>query len=56
MITRKELRATWEMIQNTPGNFDPEVDEQLDLIRAGGGLEVVTPERAEALRARVRKK
>ena len=56
VITRKELRATWEMIQNAPGDFDPEVDEQLDLIRAAEALEVVTPERAEALRARVRKK
>jgi len=55
VISRQELRATWETIQNAPGDFDPEVDERLDLIRAAEALGVVDAERAEALRARVRK-
>ncbi len=50
VMPREELRATWERIHNREGNFDPNVDEKLDLIKAAEALEVVTPERAQRMR------
>jgi SAM-dependent methyltransferase len=56
VLSREELRATWETIQNLPGDFDPDVDDKLDLLRAAEAIGVVSAERAEVLRARVTKK
>jgi SAM-dependent methyltransferase len=53
LLTRDELRATWEAIRDTQGAFDPQADESLDLIRAAECLGVFGKERAEALRAKV---
>jgi SAM-dependent methyltransferase len=53
LLTRDELRATWEAIRDTPGEFDPKVDESLDLIRATECLGIFGKERAEELRAKV---
>lgn len=54
LIGREELRATWERIENTEGEFDPRIHEPLDLIRAAEAIHVVDPEKAQALRERVR--
>ncbi len=56
LITREELRTTWESIVNAPGDFDPASDEPLDLIRAAEATGVLTADRAKALRKRVAKK
>jgi ubiquinone/menaquinone biosynthesis C-methylase UbiE len=55
LLSREELRATWEAIQNAPGEFDPQVDEALDLLAAAQATRVLSPEKADALRERVRK-
>jgi ubiquinone/menaquinone biosynthesis C-methylase UbiE len=54
LITREELRGLWERIENAPGDFDPEVDEHLDLIRAAEAIGVIASERADVLREKVR--
>ncbi len=56
LISREELRNTWERIENAPGSFDPKVDEALDLIRAAEAIGVVPAKRAEALRTEARKR
>lgn len=54
LFTREEFRVTWETIQNAPGDFDPKVDEDLDLIRAAAAIDVLDEEKAETLRKRAR--
>lgn len=56
VLTREELRRTWERIENDPGEFDPRKDERLDLITAAQAIGAVSAETAETLRARVEKK
>ena len=56
VLTREELRRTWEQIENAPGDFDPTVDERLDLITAAQAIGAITPEVAETLRTRVKEK
>lgn len=54
LLTREELRSTWESIQNAPGDFDPTVDEALDLIKAAEAAQVLPAKKAAALRKRVK--
>jgi len=56
LIGREELRATWESILNTPGDFDPKRDEAYDLLRAAEATQVLSPERAAALHKQVRER
>ncbi|MDJ0521209.1 MAG: methyltransferase domain-containing protein [Planctomycetota bacterium] len=53
LLSREELRTTWESIVNAPGEFDPKTDEPEDLIRAAQAAGVLSAERAGALRKRV---
>lgn len=55
VLTREELRQTWERIENAEGDFDPAIDERLDLITAAAAVGAIAPKTAEALRARVHK-
>jgi ubiquinone/menaquinone biosynthesis C-methylase UbiE len=56
LLSREELRTTWESIVNAPGEFDPATGESLDLLRAAEAADVLSKERAAALRERVTKK
>ncbi len=56
LLTREELRTTWEAIVNAKGDFDPKTDEPLDLIRAAEATEVISAEKAAGLRKRFVKK
>ena len=56
LFSREEFRETWESIQNAPGDFDPRVDEPLDMIRAAEAVQVLDAETANELRARARKR
>ena len=53
LISRDELRATWERVRETAGGAEPPVDEALDLIKAAEALEVLSPTRAQELRSRL---
>ncbi|MDF1701984.1 MAG: hypothetical protein P1V36_12575, partial [Planctomycetota bacterium] len=55
VLTREELRQTWERIENAEGDFDPAIDERLDLITAAAAVGAIAPKTAVALRARVHK-
>lgn len=55
VLTREELRSTWERIENAPGDLDPDVEERLDLIAAAESVGAVSAETAATLRQRVRK-
>jgi SAM-dependent methyltransferase len=54
LFTRDELRAKWEALRDAPGNFDPEVDEALDLVQAARGAGVLTDAEATELAKRAR--
>lgn len=54
VLTREELRRTWERIENAPGDFDPRTDEALDLIDAAEAVGAVSKDTAATLRSRVR--
>ncbi len=54
VLSREELRRTWERIENAPEAFDPAVDERLDLIAAAEAVGAVTADVAKTLRARVK--
>ncbi len=56
LLTREQLRSTWESIVSRGGAFDPKTDEKLDLIRAAEATDVIDAARATALRKRVRAK
>jgi ubiquinone/menaquinone biosynthesis C-methylase UbiE len=56
LFTREEFAATWEAIQNAPGDFDPQVDEALDAIGAAEALDIVDATKAAELKARARKR
>lgn len=55
LLTRDELRATWESSRDEPGAFDPAVDEALELVAAAEAVGVFPKERAAALRVRLAK-
>ncbi len=55
VLTREELRSTWEAIENAPGKVDPAVDEPLDLINAAEAIGALSPKTATKLRGRVKK-
>lgn len=50
LIDRKELRAIWDRIASLDGDFDPRVDEHLELLRAAETFELLPKARLEALR------
>lgn len=52
LLTREELRARWEAIQNAPGAFDPRVDEARDLLEAAAAVGVLDEADAGARLAR----
>ena len=56
LLSRDELRARWEAIQNTGGSFDPAIDEARDLIRAAESLSVVESTLAKILNERLAKR
>ncbi|MDJ0976731.1 MAG: methyltransferase domain-containing protein [Planctomycetota bacterium] len=56
VIDRKEVSAIWDATNRLPRDFDPEVDEALDLIAAAEATGTVDKAKAEALRKRVRRK
>lgn len=56
LVSREELRSIWEAIQNAPGEFDPEVDEARDLVRAAQAAGVLDEKKAEEIRARAAKR
>ncbi len=56
LLTREELRTTWEAIVNAKGDFDPKTDEPLDLIHAAEATKVISAEKAAELRKRFVKK
>ena len=49
LLTREELRATWETIRELPGPFDPKLDEALDLLKAARALDVLDEAKAKAV-------
>jgi ubiquinone/menaquinone biosynthesis C-methylase UbiE len=53
LIDRETLRAKWEAIRDTPGSFDPRVDDPLDLVHAAACVGVLTPEEVTAIEARL---
>lgn len=55
LFTREEFRLTWLAIQNAPGDFDPDIDETLDMIRAAAAIGVMDAQKADELRRRARK-
>lgn len=52
LLTREELRAKWEAVQNRPGPFDPAADEARDLVQAARAVDVLSEEEAETILAR----
>lgn len=53
LLSREELRSTWESVRDLPEGQAGPAAEGRDLIRAAEALGVFSPERAEALRARI---
>lgn len=53
VLTREELRATWESLRDRPGPYDPAVDEAKDLVRALESLDVYDADEAQRLLERV---
>lgn len=56
VIDRNEVSAIWDATGRLGRDFDPEVDEALDLIRAAEAVGTVDAKQAEALRKRVKRK
>ena len=53
LMTRDELRATWEAIRDAEGAFDRKVDEAEDLIHAAEATQAITAAQAALLRSRL---
>jgi hypothetical protein len=53
LIDRKELRAIWDRVASLEGDFNPKVDEHLELLRAAETFELLTKERLTALRTEI---
>ncbi len=53
LIERKELRAIWDRVASLEGDFDPKVDEHLELLRAAETFELLAKPRLEALRKEI---
>ncbi|MDA1195899.1 MAG: methyltransferase domain-containing protein [Planctomycetota bacterium] len=55
LLSREELRTTWETIESAAEPFDPEIDERLDLIRAAEAVGAIDASTAARLRTSVKK-
>ncbi len=56
VIDRKEVRAIWDATNRLGREFDPQVDEALDLIRAARAIDAINEKMAKDLEKRVRER